>query len=667
MKNYRKITVNLLIALVILLATTIKAAALSGEKRSRENYSEEPPAKRQKTEENNIKWGENNFYSQLFWDIAYNNKMNRTSVKNKEVYLFIGNTGAGKSTTVNYALGHQFIKASKEEIAKGIIVDNVKLKDPGGAPSARRLLLYKRKENVSIATMNTGNKSCTSVPKAYYKAEGGLVLVDNPGFKDTKGLEQRIFNVFTIRSLIEDSAGVKGIFFVIDMNSLETLRGQTFKECLEALNGMLLITDKNTKLIQILVTKTKEETRDDVEYHLKKFKKSFLEKAIEKAKSIFYNRKSEDNKKEHNFEKLIDGILKENRYHIIKPADDGQSWKSVEESVKKMHAIENLLLTKKDFLVRVQHTDAVGNLSKAFNEEAKPLIRIISKITNAPRSIKKAREKIKELKLIRDSEIKHVKDANEKFFLQRNKTLEKERDDLKKHLGHLSSRREVLWRNEQINFSNWFRSDEKELYYNDLPYNRRVNINIVQGWKEERTIIEDRTKGIYKGLFSGLPSGLFGRFSSLQVQFFVLQSAINQTEIAKVKNNIVTIEKEIKFLNQSKQELGNLSNKSITDNAKKRIEEEEASIKSVIENRKRSEELLKKPENKRSLEFFQENNNILHSLFNQKETKSLLKLIKEWKGNKKEVISTNEEEKYDEDDEDDDLISFVQDWNFKTF
>jgi hypothetical protein len=118
----------------------------------------------------------------------------------KTVSIFAGNTGAGKSTTLNALLGCQMKVVRSREL---------------GLPGARKMIVVDpespREEVMPIG--HHGRQSQTFLPKIVQTPdEPSSAYYDCPGFSDTRGAEINIANAINIRKILQQATGVKAVF-----------------------------------------------------------------------------------------------------------------------------------------------------------------------------------------------------------------------------------------------------------------------------------------------------------------------------------------------------------------------------------------------------------------------------------------------------------------------
>jgi hypothetical protein len=118
-----------------------------------------------------------------------------TPAAEKTVSIFAGNTGAGKSTTLNALLGCQ-MKAETDQFGEQRIVV-----DPESP----------RKEVMPIG--HHGRQSQTFLPTIVPTPdEPNNAYCDCPGFADTRGAEINIANAINIKKILQQATGIKAVF-----------------------------------------------------------------------------------------------------------------------------------------------------------------------------------------------------------------------------------------------------------------------------------------------------------------------------------------------------------------------------------------------------------------------------------------------------------------------
>lgn len=131
----------------------------------------------------------------------------------KRKIIFIGNTGSGKSTTINYLLGCKLRRGS----------------DDTALPAD---------ESIPFAKMGGSAQSITVYPTAY-TTDSGLSLYDFPGFNDNRGEEIKVATYLCMQAAANESSSETGLAIVINYESVITERGKNLKDLAKAV-GLLM-------------------------------------------------------------------------------------------------------------------------------------------------------------------------------------------------------------------------------------------------------------------------------------------------------------------------------------------------------------------------------------------------------------------------------------------
>ncbi|CAF4090243.1 unnamed protein product, partial [Rotaria sordida] len=131
------------------------------------------------------------------------------TVKDKNVVLFLGETGSGKSTTIHFLAGSK-MKKTKMEGLNHIAPDLSSIRDPNlrdiaSTPFAESVTRY-----IMPVTVNFEDVG------AY--TSGSIVLCDSPGFEDTGGPEVDIANGIGIVRAIKSCKSVKPVILISYMS-----------------------------------------------------------------------------------------------------------------------------------------------------------------------------------------------------------------------------------------------------------------------------------------------------------------------------------------------------------------------------------------------------------------------------------------------------------------
>lgn len=134
------------------------------------------------------------------------------SSKDKDIVVFLGNTGAGKSTLINY-LSDKKLKVND--------LDDIILDDPN--------------DPLAMA-IGGGSVSETFLPA--FAQVNGLLFYDLPGFKDTRGTAKSLVNACFIKHIIENARTAK-LVFVAGMDQITSDRGSSFKVLLSQVKQLI--------------------------------------------------------------------------------------------------------------------------------------------------------------------------------------------------------------------------------------------------------------------------------------------------------------------------------------------------------------------------------------------------------------------------------------------
>jgi energy-coupling factor transporter ATP-binding protein EcfA2 len=142
------------------------------------------------------------------------------SIQGKEITLLIGNTGAGKSTLINYLMGckmhlkHDFLEGAKLEM-----------------------------EGIVHARIGCTSTSQTLFPE-FFTPNGQEFYADCAGFGENRGVEEGICASVSVRAAINMSKNVKAILLVVDYSSFKTDRAAGIRRLIDNLYKFLPDIDK---------------------------------------------------------------------------------------------------------------------------------------------------------------------------------------------------------------------------------------------------------------------------------------------------------------------------------------------------------------------------------------------------------------------------------------
>jgi len=241
--------------------------------------------------------------------------------KEKSVVLVIGNTGSGKSTTINYLMG-----CTMKEIEKG-----------------GDFVIVTEDDNKYYATIGHTNQSETLYPETYVNKEDEVAYCDCPGFEDNRGLEERICISINTQLAVKFAKIIKAIVVVIDYHELKAVRAEGFNKLSNTLGQLLK--DPAAIIDSIFFIITKVSTRI-TENNINQMISKMAEEGKMKRESFtaffkgFTGQISEEKKKKEieNFEKKMKilELMQKNLQNImlINVLDKGESKNKIVSHIK---------------------------------------------------------------------------------------------------------------------------------------------------------------------------------------------------------------------------------------------------------------------------------------------------------------------------------------------
>ena len=154
--------------------------------------------------------------------------------------LVLGKTGVGKSALVTYLTGHSLVTAKGKKLKRG------------------------SESNFNIE-IGDGPTSKTRVPSQARDVDTGIHYWDCPGFFDTKGDEQEIFNAMAINQLANQ--GALKILFCVNYSELEN----RWDSCIESLERIMSIFQDHRMLencLSLVITQIDQDIIEEVEADL---------------------------------------------------------------------------------------------------------------------------------------------------------------------------------------------------------------------------------------------------------------------------------------------------------------------------------------------------------------------------------------------------------------
>lgn len=166
--------------------------------------------------------------------------------QSQEVVLVLGNTGAGKSTFVNYIVGRRMREAEvPSSLQQGFLCDD------------------------AVVEIGHGFESRTDFPHSVIDRD--IAYCDCPGFSDTRGPMFDITNTYAIGKVARSARSVKGVVYVMSYHALLADRAAALEEMVFMLQKLFGSRDLRSRAesVMLLVSKappdvTLSELRDYV-------------------------------------------------------------------------------------------------------------------------------------------------------------------------------------------------------------------------------------------------------------------------------------------------------------------------------------------------------------------------------------------------------------------
>lgn len=189
-------------------------------------------------------------------------------IDGQEIILLVGETGVGKSTTIQFLAGAK-MQEKQVEIAPGKFLEHIEpieynnpyLREVISSPFGKSETRYIKPIVISLKDIYGGTKS------------GSINLCDSPGFEDTSGPEVDIANSIGVIAALQNCKSVK----ILALSSYKSLgdRGQGIQKLAHTLVNM--IRDIEDRLNTVVYTFTKYPLNKDVNAMLMNIKNSAIE------------------------------------------------------------------------------------------------------------------------------------------------------------------------------------------------------------------------------------------------------------------------------------------------------------------------------------------------------------------------------------------------------
>lgn len=161
----------------------------------------------------------------------------------KQGILFLGITGEGKSTLINYLYGLDY----KTERLKGKGIKRVKLTS----------------EQKEVAPIGDSTTSETLLPKVIELSGKDYVLIDLPGFEDTRGTAEEICAAASICMLTAQLSKIQAVLLVSSWKTLEDARMVNYRKAAHNVGAMISLNARAAENVVLAVTKPDSDTEID--------------------------------------------------------------------------------------------------------------------------------------------------------------------------------------------------------------------------------------------------------------------------------------------------------------------------------------------------------------------------------------------------------------------
>ncbi len=179
-------------------------------------------------------------------------------VADKDVVVFIGATGAGKSTTITYLMGAEF--STTKKVGKLVVMPS-KLKEEEDSRTKKKYLVDLEGRKYPLIGHRPA-ESQTLYPEIF--SSGSIFFCDCPGFFDTRGQEERIAVAINME-LAMKSARTARIAVTVKYEDLTARRGAVLTDLSKLLSKIFSRPSEAVSSIIWIITNTpKETTKEDI-------------------------------------------------------------------------------------------------------------------------------------------------------------------------------------------------------------------------------------------------------------------------------------------------------------------------------------------------------------------------------------------------------------------
>lgn len=197
-------------------------------------------------------------------------KISIDTAKNKDLYLVVGHTEAGKSLSIGYLMGADVLKFDDPAWTKPRLDYPQKLRDMKKYP-----------------VVGHTRDSTTPYPQVYPAYKEHTVFIDAPGYNSTKGLEDNICISMRIKQIANNAHQIKGVIVVIGYVAFLEEKGKIFKEILTTLSEIFSEYESLSDSVLFVFTKVPKGKEAAIKFEINRMQADTDQGLAKMAKKYF--------------------------------------------------------------------------------------------------------------------------------------------------------------------------------------------------------------------------------------------------------------------------------------------------------------------------------------------------------------------------------------------